>query len=160
MKLKKKSICTLIMTGVLVTLMTLMVSGCSDTRIGYIDAERVMKESPQIQQIVTTAEAAYNEKNKEIMDKLDQNKASMSDEEYQKAAMQARTELSAVQSQYSAQLKTLVDSAMADIAKDKKLSAIVEKDHIDSNPLGQAQKSEFVIQGGVDVTDDLIQKLQ
>ena len=83
-----------------------------------------------------------------------------SDEEYQKAAMQARTELSAVQSQYSAQLKTLVDSAMADIAKDKKLSAIVEKDHIDSNPLGQAQKSEFVIQGGVDVTDDLIQKLQ
>ena len=64
MKLKKKSICTLIMAGVL----ALLVSGCSDTRIGYIDAERVMKESPQIQQIVTTAEAAYNEKNKEVMD--------------------------------------------------------------------------------------------
>jgi outer membrane protein len=156
MKLKKKSICTLIMAGAL----ALMVSGCSDTRIGYIDAERVMKESPQIQQIVTTAEASYNEKNKEVMDKLDKDKAAMSDEEYQKAAMQARTELSAVQSQYSAQLKTLVDSAMADIAKEKKLSAIVEKDHIDNNPLGQAQKSEFVIQGGVDVTDDLIQKLQ
>jgi len=156
MKLKKKSICTLIMAGAL----ALMVSGCSDTRIGYIDAERVMKESPQIQQIVTTAESSYNEKNKEVMDKLDKDKASLSDEEYQKAAMQARTELSAVQAQYSAQLKTLVDSAMADIAKEKKLSAIVEKDHIDNNPLGQAQKSEFVIQGGVDVTDDLIQKLQ
>ena len=156
MKLKKKSICTLIMAGVL----ALMVSGCSDTRIGYIDKERVMKESPQMQQIATTADAAANEKSKELMDKLDQNKASMSDAEYQQAVMQAQSELNAAQVPYLSQAKTLVDAAAADIAKDKKLSAIVEKDHIDTNPLGQAQKSEFVIQGGVDVTDDLIQKLQ
>ncbi len=156
MKLKKKSICTLIMAGAL----ALMVSGCSDTRIGYIDQERVIKESPQIQQIYTEQEAAYNEKSKELMDKLDQNKASMSTQEYQKAVMQAQSELNATQAPYWAKAKSLADSAMADIAKDKKLSAIVEKDHIDSNSLGQVQKSEVVIQGGVDVTDDLIQKLQ
>ncbi len=156
MKLNKKSICALLMAFAV----AMLVSGCSDTRIGYIDTERVMKESPQIQNIVKTAEDAYAQKNKEISEKLDQDKASMSEEDFQKAAMQARTELAAVQAPYSSQLKTLVDTAMADVAKEKKLSAIVEKNHMSSNQFGQAQKSEFVVQGGIDVTDDLVQKLQ
>ena len=141
-------------------MMAFLVSGCSDTRMGYIDTERVMKESPKIQNIIKEAEDAYTKKNQEISAKLDQDKASMSEEDFQKAAVQARSELAAVQAPYSSQLRSAVDNALAEIAKEKKLSAIVEKDHMDYNPMGQAQKTEFVVQGGVDVTEDLIQKLQ
>lgn len=156
MKLKKKSICTLLMAGII----AMLVSGCSDTKLGYIDTERVMKESPQLQQTAKAAEDAYAQKAQEITEKLEKGKSSMSDEDYQKAVLQGRSELAVVQAPYSAQMKTLVDTAMADIAKTKDLSAIVEKDHITSNQFGQAQKAEIVIQGGIDVTDELIKKLQ
>ena len=58
-------------------MMAFLVSGCSDTRMGYIDTERVMKESPKIQNIIKEAEDAYTKKNQEISAKLDQDKASM-----------------------------------------------------------------------------------
>lgn len=156
MKLNRKSICALLMAFVI----AILVSGCSDTRMGYIDTERVMKESPQIQTIVKAAEDAYQQKNQEVSAKLQEDKASMSDDDFKKAAAQSRSELASSQAAYSSQLKTLVDKTMSEVAADKKLAAIIEKNHISNDQFGQAQQSEFVVQGGIDVTDDVIQKLQ
>ena len=70
----------------LVTLMSVFMSGCgSETKLGYLDAERVMNEAPQIKTIRDNIDA----KNKEIEAKetdLMSKKATMSDEEFKKAA--------------------------------------------------------------------------
>ena len=134
----------------LVTLMSVFMSGCgSETKLGYLDAERVMNEAPQIKTIRDNIDA----KNKEIEAKetdLMSKKATMSDEEFKKAQMD-------IQRQY--QVKNTMDKVLAEVSTEKELSAVVPKTLVRSNGM-QVQKQEFVVQGGIDITDDVIQKLQ
>lgn len=156
MNLNKKSICALLMVGII----TIFVSGCSNTKMGVVDTERIMKESPQIQTMTKSQTEQYTQKQKELTEKLKNDKANMSDEDYQKSFNAAKAELGAMEDQFNSELKTTIDKAMADVSKEKNLSAVVMKDLVQTNQMGQSTKEEFVIQGGIDVTDDLIQKLQ
>ncbi len=156
MNLNKKSLCALLMVGII----TIFVSGCSNTKMGVVDTERIMKESPQIQTITKSQTEQYTQKQQELTEKLKNDKANMSDEDYQKSFNAAKAELSAMESKFNSELKTTIDKAMADVSKEKNLSAVVMKDLVQTNQMGQPTKEEFVIQGGIDITDDLIQKLQ
>ena len=156
MNLNKKSLCALLMVGII----AIFVSGCSNTKMGVVDTERIMKESPQIQTITKTQTEQYTKKQKDLTDKLQNDKANMSDADYQKSVNAAKAELSAMESQFNSELKTTIDKAMADVSKEKNLSAVVMKDLVQTNQMGQPTKEQFVIQGGIDITDDLIQKLQ
>ena len=80
MNLNKKSICALLMVGII----TIFVSGCSNTKMGVVDTERIMKESPQIQTMTKSQTEQYTQKQKELTEKLKNDKANMSDEDYQK----------------------------------------------------------------------------
>jgi len=144
----------------MVGIITILVSGCSNTKMGVVDTERIMKESPQIQTITKSQTEQYTQKQQELTQKLQNDKANMSDEDYQKSFNAAKAELSAMESQFNSELKTTIDKAMADVSKEKNLSAVVMKDLVQTNQMGQPTKEEFVIQGGIDITDDLIQKLQ
>ena len=144
----------------MVGIITILVSGCSNTKMGVVDTERIMKESPQIQTITKSQTEQYTQKQQELTQKLQNDKANMSDEDYQKSFNTAKAELSAMESQFNSELKTTIDKAMADVSKEKNLSAVVMKDLVQTNQMGQPTKEEFVIQGGIDITDDLIQKLQ
>jgi len=144
----------------MVGIIAIFVSGCSNTKMGVVDTERIMKESPQIQTITKTQTEQYTQKQKDLTDKLQNDKANMSDADYQKSVNAAKAELSAMESQFNSELKTTIDKAMADVSKEKNLSAVVMKDLVQTNQMGQPTKEQFVIQGGIDITDDLIQKLQ
>lgn len=156
MNLTKKSLCALLMVGII----AIFVSGCSNTKMGVVDTERIMKESPQIQTITKSQTEQYTQKQKELTEKLKNDKANMSDADYQKSVNTAKAELSGMENQFNSQLKTTIDKAMADVSKEKNLSAVVMKDLVQTNQMGQPTKEQFVIQGGIDITDDLIQKLQ
>lgn len=144
----------------MVGIIAIFVSGCSNTKMGVVDTERIMKESPQIQTITKSQTEQYTQKQQELTEKLKNDKANMSDEDYQKSFNAAKAELSAMESKFNSELKTTIDKAMADVSKEKNLSAVVMKDLVQTNQMGQPTKEEFVIQGGIDITDDLIQKLQ
>lgn len=156
MNLNKKSLCALLMVGII----AIFVSGCSNTKMGVVDTERIMKESPQIQTITKVQTEQYTQKQKDLTEKLQNDKANMSDADYQKSVNAAKAELSGLESQFNSELKTTIDKAMADVSKEKNLSAVVMKDLVQTNQMGQPTKEQFVIQGGIDITDDLIQKLQ
>ena len=68
-------------------LMSVFMAGCgNDTKLGYLDAERVMNEAPQIKTIRDNIDT----ENKEIEAKeqdLYNKKASMSDEDFKKEQM-------------------------------------------------------------------------
>ena len=146
MKLTKKSRALLVL-GVAAML---VMSGCGKAKIGYIDGDRIMKEAPQIQSLVEEGNAKIQQAQEDAEKDLAEKKGTMSDEDYQKAQADARRKVAGLNQSYSVQLKQKLDAALADIAKEKKLDAVVDN---------QAQQ-KVVIEGGIDVTDDAINKLQ
>ena len=146
MKLTKKSR-ALLLIGVAAML---VMSGCGKAKIGYIDGDRIMKEAPQIQSLVEEGNAKIQRAQEDAEKDLAEKKGTMSDEDFQKAQADARRKVAGLNQSYSVQLKQKLDAALADIAKEKKLDAVVDN---------QAQQ-KVVIEGGIDVTDDAINKLQ
>ena len=146
MKLTKKSR-ALLLIGVAAML---VMSGCGKAKIGYIDGDRIMKEAPQIQSLVEEGNAKIQQAQEDAEKDLAEKKGTMSDEDFQKAQADARRKVAGLNQSYSVQLKQKLDAALADIAKEKKLDVVVDN---------QAQQ-KVVIEGGIDVTDDAINKLQ
>lgn len=148
---------TLVALGM--ALMSVFMAGCgNDTKLGYLDAERVMNEAPQIKTIRDNIDT----KNKEIEAKeqdLYNKKASMSDEDFKKEQMNIQRQYQGLDMQYKSQIKNTMDKVLAEVSTEKELSAVVPKTLVRSNGM-QIQKQEFVIQGGIDITDEVIQKLQ
>lgn len=140
-------------------LMSVFMAGCgNDTKLGYLDAERVMNEAPQIKTIRDNIDT----KNKEIEAKeqdLYNKKASMSDEDFKKEQMNIQRQYQGLDMQYKSQIKNTMDKVLAEVSTEKELSVVVPKTLVRSNGM-QIQKQEFVIQGGIDITDEVIQKLQ
>lgn len=146
MKLTKKSR-ALLLIGVAAML---VMSGCGKAKIGYIDGDRIMKEAPQIQSLVEEGNAKIQQAQEDAEKDLAEKKGTMSDEDFQKAQADARRKVAGLNQSYSVQLKQKLDAALADVAKEKKLDVVVDN---------QAQQ-KVVIEGGIDVTDDAINKLQ
>lgn len=146
MKLTKKSRALLVL-GVAAML---VMSGCGKAKIGYIDGDRIMKEAPQIQSLVEEGNAKIQQAQEDAEKDFAEKKGTMSDEDYQKAQADARRKVAGLNQSYSVQLKQKLDAALADVAKEKKLDVVVDN---------QAQQ-KVVIEGGIDVTDDAINKLQ
>ena len=145
MKLNKKTVLSLLMAFTVM----LFVSGCGKANIGYFDGQRIVKESPQIQTLVTEGNSKLADLQKEAVE-LNQKKASMSDEDFQKAQTEQQTKLNALRQQYTSQIKQKVDAAVAEISKNKKLDSVVDNEG----------DQRVVVQGGTDITEDIIQKLQ
>ena len=82
-----------------------------------------------------------------------------SDEEFKKAQMDIQRQYQGLDMQYKSQVKNTMDKVLAEVSTEKELSAVVPKTLVRSNGM-QVQKQEFVVQGGIDITDDVIQKLQ
>ena len=145
MKLKKKSMAVLLAA----LAFSVLVSGCGKAKIGYFNAERVKNESPQIEAVLQEGNAKIADLQKESAE-LMQKRESMSQEDFQKAQSDMQMKATALQQQYSSELKQKMDAALEQITKDKKLDVVMENE-----PSGPS-----VIQGGEDITDDVIQKLQ
>ena len=149
MKLRKKSVALLAAAFASMMLM----SGCGQAKIGYIDGERVSKEAPQISAIVEEGNQKLQEEQtkteQDLQQKMQAN-PNMSQEDAQKAQMDAQRKLQGLNQSYALQLRQKLDVALGAVAKSKKLDAVVNN----------SKEQPIAITGAVDVTDDVIQQLQ
>lgn len=145
MKLSKKAVVLLASALFSVALM----SGCGKTQIGYIDGSRVMEESPQIKAIVEEGNQKMAETQQEAEQKLKDN-PDMSQEDAQKLQGDTQRKLQGLNQSYTIQIKQKIDAVLADIAKQKKLDAVIDSE----------EKNKTAIMGATDVTDAVIEKLQ
>lgn len=123
--------------------LTGMLAGCGGKdNVGVVDMSRVQKEAPLVQQYKQKTE----DKQKSIEKELQDAQQSMSAEDFQKKQQQAQQELNIFGASMQRQFMSDIQSKLGDIAKDKNVGIIVVKDAVPS--------------GGIDVTDDLIAKLQ
>ncbi|MBQ1890366.1 OmpH family outer membrane protein [Selenomonas caprae] len=149
MKLRKKS--TALLMAAFASMM--LMSGCGQAKIGYIDGERVTKEAPQIASLVEEGnqklQEAQTQAEADLKQKLQEN-PNMSQEEAQKLQMDTQRKLQGLNQSYALQLRQKVDAALAKVTKDKKLDAVVNN----------SQEQPIAISGATDVTDDVIKELQ
>lgn len=120
-----------------------VLAGCGGAdNVGVVDMQRVQKEAPLVQQYKTKTE----EKQKSVEQELQSAKGSVSDEEYQKKQQQAQQELNIFAASMQRQFMSDIQSKLAEVAKTKNVGIVVIKDAVPN--------------GGIDVTDELIAKLQ
>lgn len=126
-------------------------AGCGKVNVGYVDQNRIRNEAPQIKASIEEMQGKMTEVQKEAEQKLQEASSSgASDEDMQKLQQQMQMKAAGVQQQYAIQIKAKVDAAMDDIVKAKKLDTVVNSNG----------KDGVVVSGGVDITEDVIQKLQ
>ena len=129
---------------------TFFVTGCgSQVNIGYIDSERIMSDSPQIKNVIEESQKKIEEIQKEAAEKLENN-PDWTEEEKNTAMIEAQRKIIGLNQGYSIQVKNKFDEAISGIAAEKKLDVVVDS----------SENQPIILMGGVDVTDDVIQKLQ
>ena len=124
-------------------IMAVVVSGCGQNKnVGVIDVEKVVTESPKIKVMNEELMA----KHKEIEEKLNADKTTLSEADFNNAKQAADAEFTALRKDLSGKMETEIKTNLEKIAKEKNLSVIIKKN--------------VTVQGGVDVTDEMIAKLQ
>lgn len=125
-------------------------AGCGQVHIATIDRERVQTEAPQIKAVVTEANTKLMEAQQEAQSKFEAN-PNMTSEEAQQLQMETQRKLAGLNQMYMIQYEQKLNVAVEDIVKEKKLDIVLD---------AGAPKAPTVFTGGVDITDEVIQKLQ
>ena len=118
--------------------------GCSSRNadFGVVDMKKVEEES----QVVKDMKTDYAKKAQELQASLQKETQGKSAEEAQKIVQDKSAQMQVIQSEAQNKLKASLDTALNEIAKEKKLGAVLYKD--------------VVPQGGVDITDEVIKKMK
>lgn len=131
------------LVAISMVIIAVVVSGCGQNKnVGVIDVEKVVTESPKIKVMNEELMA----KHKEIEEKLNTDKTTLSEADFNNAKQAADTEFTALRKDLSGKMETEIKTNLEKIAKEKNLSVIIKKN--------------VTVQGGVDVTDEMIAKLQ
>lgn len=126
----------------------MLVSGCGEVNIGYLDSEKLM-DAPQIKTIREEGEAKLQEVEMQMIEDLTAKKDAP-DEEKQNAQMEAQRKMMGIQQAYSSQIKQKLDAALVDIVKAKNIDVVLDS----------SEDQKVVFEGGIDLTDEVLQKLQ
>ncbi len=130
----------------------LFAGGCAGERkaaIGYFNSDRIDQEAPQIKAIEEEARKKLETLQQEAMDVM-MKQGEMTPEEFQAAQQEQMIKLQTASQQYQMQIRQKIDVALDEICKAKKIDAVLQNSSLEKS----------VILGGVDLTDDLIEKLK
>lgn len=120
-----------------------LLGGCSTGgTIGVVDVNKVMTDSPKVKQF----QEQLNVKGKELSDQLEKDKAGMSPADFQKRQETVYGDFMKIKQEMESQVDASIKQTLEQISKDKKLGVVLYKNG--------------VAQGGTDITDEVIQKLQ
>ena len=128
---------------------SLMLSGCGQGQIGCVDVEKVMAEAPRVKTLMEEAET----KMKDAQQKFEQDvaaKPDMTDEERAKLQNDFQRKISGINQATATQIRSRMDVVIGEIAQSKNLDVVVSN--------SADEKTIFL--GGIDVTQDVIQKMQ
>ena len=122
-----------------------LLAGCGAEKpstIGIVDMQKVMTDNPKIKQM----QEQLNTKAQELTANLEKQRATLKPEEFQQKEQLAYAEFMKLKQEFEAQIETQTKKVLEEVAKEKKLGAVIYKN-------GMAW-------GGIDVTDDVLKKLQ
>ena len=122
-----------------------LLAGCGAEKpstIGIVDMQKIMTENPKIKQM----QEQLNTKAQELTANLEKQRATLKPEEFQQKEQLAYAEFMKLKQEFEAQIESQTKKVLEEVAKEKKLGAVIYKN-------GMAW-------GGIDVTEDVLKKLQ
>ncbi|MDD4722099.1 MAG: OmpH family outer membrane protein [Acidaminococcaceae bacterium] len=132
-----------ILVVAMLTVFAVLSFGCGrSAEFGVVDMQKIETESTVYKDIKTDVMT----KGKALQEEMMKETEGKSQEEAQKIVKEKSAKMQVLQSEAQNKLKVSFDTAAAEVAKEKKLGAILVK--------------EAVPQGGVDVTEDIVKKMK
>ena len=128
--------------------MSMLVSGCGELNVGYADYEKLM-ETPQIKAVLDEGEAKMQEIQTAAETEL-AGREDLTEEEIQKVQTDVQRKLAGLQQAYFTQYTQKMNAAAEAVSKEKSLEIIIDS----------SENQKMIFMGGIDVTDDLVKKLQ
>ena len=126
-------------------LSTGLLAGCSSEKpstIGIVDMQKVMTENGKIKEM----QEQLNKKAQEITANLEKERATLKPEEFQQKEQLAYAEFMKMKQEFESKIQLQIQTVLEGIAKEKKLGAVIYKNGL--------------AWGGVDITEDVLKKLQ
>ena len=128
--------------GALLTVSVLALAGCgSADKVGYVDVYKLRMQSAKAMELQQKVEA----KDKEISARLDQVKATKSEDEYKQENAKASQEFDIYRKAMSSEFKSYVESNNAQVAKEQKYTIVID--------------GMTVTEGGTDLTETVLEKM-
>lgn len=134
-----------------VTLMaaSLMLTGCGQGQMACVDVDKVMEEAPRVKTLMAEAET----KIKEAQEKFEQDlaaKPDMSQEEGAKLQADLQRKLVGINQAYASQIQSRMNIVIEEISREKNVDVVV----------ANSGDQKVLFHGGIDVTADVIKKMQ
>lgn len=127
---------------------SLMIAGCGEGQIGAVDVEKVMAEAPRVKTLMTEAQGKVTE----AQQKFEQDTANkeLTDEEAMKIQSDFQRKLEGINKAYAAQIKSRMDVVIDEISREKNIDVVVNN----------SEQQKLIFYGAIDITQDVINKMQ
>ena len=128
---------------------SLLITGCGEGQIGSVDVSKVMAEAPRVKTLMEEAQGKVTE----AQQKFEQDKAAKPDateEETLRAQLDFQRKLESINQAYATQIKNRMDVVIEEIAREKNIDVVINN----------SADQKILFQGGIDVTADVIKKMQ
>ena len=126
-------------------LSTGLLAGCGNEKpsaIGIVDMQKVMTENGKIKEM----QEQLNKKAQEITTTMEKERATLKPEEFQQKEQLAYAEFMKMKQEFESKIQLQIQTVLEGIAKEKKLGAVIYKNGL--------------AWGGIDITEDVLKKLQ
>ena len=129
---------------------SLLMTGCGgETNVGVINIDKVMTDAPQVKAIMDEGAQKMTEVQTAAAAEFENN-PDWTEEEINKAQADVQRKILGIDQAYATQFKHKLDEVLSVIAQEKKLDVVVDS----------SSEQPIILKGGIDVTDEVIQKLQ
>ena len=141
--MKKRNLWIILL--ITLVLSTGLLAGCGNEKpsaIGIVDMQKVMTENGKIKEM----QEQLNKKAQEITTALEKERATLKPEEFQQKEQLAYAEFMKMKQDFESKIQLQIQTVLEGIAKEKKLGAVIYKNGL--------------AWGGIDITEDVLKKLQ
>lgn len=127
---------------------SLIISGCGEGQIASVDVSKVMTEAPRVQKLMEEAQTKITAEQQKF--EQENSGKELSDEEALKAQMDFQRKLESINQAYAAQIKSRMDVVIEEISREKNIDVVINN----------SSEQKILFKGGIDVTQDVINKMQ
>ena len=125
---------------------SLIITGCGQGQIGYVDVNKVMQEAPRVKKLMEEAQSKITEEQQ----KFEQASAGKEGEEALKLQMDFQRKIQGINQGYASQIRSRMDIVINEISQEKNIDVVINN----------SSEQKILFQGGIDVTQDVIKKMQ
>ena len=128
---------------------SLILSGCGQAQIGSVDVDKVMKDAPRVKTLLAEAEGKVKEAEQKFQEDY-ANKDNMSEEDLAKVQMDFQRKLEGINQAYASQIRNRMDVVVEEISREKNIDVVINN----------SAEERVIFHGNIDITDDVIKKMQ